>query len=452
LASGVPSQSVIESAPAIGLPKGGGALRAIGESFSVNAATGTTRVSLPLPLSPARALTPTLSLTYDSGNGSGPFGQGWKLGAPCIFRRTDHGLPRYQDEREGDIFCVEGLGELVPLRDADGILVEEVRSGFRIRRYRPRIEGSFALIERWIGVDDSHWRIITQDNITSIFGSAPDSRVAQASSTETRIYAWLIEETFDDRGNRARYEYKREDDAGVQDGPDQGRSAGAQLYLKRVRYGNRTPDVTDPASFMFDLIFDYGEHAEPPLVVESAAWSLRLDPFSTFRPGFELRTRRLCRRVLMFHHFPEQFGEKAMLTRSLSLAYSKDPATTLLLSGTVTEHALDEQGQIISEAQPTVEFDYSLPATELGEIRFIDEEPPEPAGRAGRSQGQMDRSRRNGAAGSSARTCGRLVVQAQPFAARPAWQGPGQPRRPGDGTTDTRRPDHAAGPAARPQW
>ena len=31
----------------------------------------------------------------------------------------------------------------------------------------------------------------------------------------------------------------------------------------------------------------------------------RPDPFSTFRAGFEIRTLRLCRRVLMLHHFKE---------------------------------------------------------------------------------------------------------------------------------------------------
>ena len=28
------------------------------------------------------------------------------------------------------------------------------------------------------------------------------------------------------------------------------------------------------------------------------------DPFSSYRSGFEVRTYRLCQRVLMFHHFP----------------------------------------------------------------------------------------------------------------------------------------------------
>ena len=33
---------------------------------------------------------------------------------------------------------------------------------------------------------------------------------------------------------------------------------------------------------------------------------MRADPFSTHRAGFEIRTYRLCKRVLMFHHFPDE--------------------------------------------------------------------------------------------------------------------------------------------------
>ena len=38
---------------------------------------------------------------------------------------------------------------------------------YRIRRYRPRIEGLFARIERWTDAQGvSHWRSISKDNIT----------------------------------------------------------------------------------------------------------------------------------------------------------------------------------------------------------------------------------------------------------------------------------------------
>ena len=49
----------------------------------------------------------------------------------------------------------------------------------------------------------------------------------------------------------------------------------------------------------------------------------RPDPFSTYRPGFEVRTYRRCRRVLMFHHFPGEPGVGAdCLVRSTDLTYA----------------------------------------------------------------------------------------------------------------------------------
>lgn len=37
------------------------------------------------------------SLDYSSGHGNGPFGLGWQLSVPRITRKTEKGLPRYDD-------------------------------------------------------------------------------------------------------------------------------------------------------------------------------------------------------------------------------------------------------------------------------------------------------------------------------------------------------------------
>src|SRR4051812_23967960 len=59
--------------PSVSLPQGGGAVRDIGEKFSVSAATGTAALTIPVATSPGRAgFGPSLSLSYDSGNGNGP--------------------------------------------------------------------------------------------------------------------------------------------------------------------------------------------------------------------------------------------------------------------------------------------------------------------------------------------------------------------------------------------
>jgi hypothetical protein len=66
--------------PSIALPKGGGAIRGMGEKFAANPVTGTGSMSVPIATSPGRSgFGPQLSLSYDSGAGNGPFGFGWSL-------------------------------------------------------------------------------------------------------------------------------------------------------------------------------------------------------------------------------------------------------------------------------------------------------------------------------------------------------------------------------------
>src|SRR5208337_2137150 len=105
--------------PQLNLPKGGGAIRGIGEKFAANPVTGTGSLSVPIATSPGRSgFGPQLSLSYDSGSGNGPFGLGWSLSLPEITRRTDKGLPRYFDDEESDIFILSGAEDLVPVLDS----------------------------------------------------------------------------------------------------------------------------------------------------------------------------------------------------------------------------------------------------------------------------------------------------------------------------------------------
>src|ERR1700752_1672095 len=116
-------QSFAVSPPSINLPKGGGAIRGIGEKFAANPVTGTGSMSVPIATSPGRSgFGPQLSLSYDSGSGNGPFGFGWSLSLPSITRKTDKGLPRYLDAVDSDVFILSGAEDLVPVyrQEADG--------------------------------------------------------------------------------------------------------------------------------------------------------------------------------------------------------------------------------------------------------------------------------------------------------------------------------------------
>ena len=111
----VANRSATFAPPAVELPRGGGSVRGIGETFASNPATGTGSMTIPLPASPARSgATPDLALGYDSGAALGVFGLGWSLGLPAVTRKTDKGLPRYDDGPDGDVFVLSGTEDLVP--------------------------------------------------------------------------------------------------------------------------------------------------------------------------------------------------------------------------------------------------------------------------------------------------------------------------------------------------
>ncbi|HEY0137949.1 MAG TPA: SpvB/TcaC N-terminal domain-containing protein, partial [Nannocystis sp.] len=379
--------------PAIEFPKGGGSVRGMGEKFTPSPFTGSGAFAVPVALSPGRqGFGPTMGLQYSSGGSNSPYGFGWALDLPAISRKTDKGLPRYVDSSESDTFILSGAEDLVPvLRPennwiAGGSVADRqviVRDGFRVFAYRPRVEGLFARIERWVANDtgEVHWRSISRENVTSYYGRSAESRIADPANPE-HVFQWLLDESRDDRGNIAVYQYKAEDLAGVttwapseHNRREPGVSAQAQRYLKRVLYGNAAPSVA--SDWRFEVVLDYGEHGtevDGELEVspeEVRAWPVRDDAFSSFRPGFDLRTYRLCRRVLMFHNF-EALGAEPYLVAATVLTHDATPAASYVRE---VQHVAYERNPITERftpaAFPAVHFTYS-PAVVDQEIRSLD--------------------------------------------------------------------------------
>jgi hypothetical protein len=101
-----------EASTPISLPKCGGAIKGIGETFQPNLFSGTGNFSIPIFTSPGRnGFGPQLTVQYSTGNGNGPFGLGWQLSIPRITRKTEKGLPTYKDQ---DVFVMSGAEDLVP--------------------------------------------------------------------------------------------------------------------------------------------------------------------------------------------------------------------------------------------------------------------------------------------------------------------------------------------------
>ncbi len=168
-----------------------------------------------------------------------------------------------------------------------------------------------------------------------------------------------------------RYTYKAEDGAGVDAGRPSEASrfevsadgtlafrASAQRYLKRIEYGNERP--FEASGWRFEVVFDYGEHDEAaPSPREVRPWLVRQDAFSSYRAGFEVRTYRLCRRVLMFHRFP-QLGEGARLVGSTDLDHEQGPVLTYLRGVRQVGYVRREGEDGYARAElPPLQFDYT---------------------------------------------------------------------------------------------
>ncbi len=399
------------NAPQISLPKGGGAIRGIGEKFTANPVTGTGSMSVPIATSSGRSgFGPQISLTYDSGAGNSPFGLGWNLSLPSITRKTDKGLPQYCDAEESDVFILSGAEDMVPaLVEQGGLWVREPVSNrtigtstYKIRRYRPRIEGLFARIERWTDAQGiSHWRAISKDNITTLYGYTEASRIFDPAD-EKRIFSWLICESYDDKGNVIVYEYAKENSTNVdatqaneRNRTDNTRSVNR--YLKRIKYGNKQSRLDNQdyqqQGWHFQVVFDYGEghyqnvsaRGSDPFYIESQAsvagsvnWPVRHDTFSTYRAGFEVRTYRLCRRVLMFHEFSE-LGLTPCLVRSTELIHKEDSVasfiTSVIQSGYVRQRDAnnDFTDRYLKKSLPPVEYEYTQPTIQ-NRVQVVDPE------------------------------------------------------------------------------
>jgi RHS repeat-associated protein len=339
--------------PSIQYPMGGGAVKGIDEKFTVNPTTGTSSLRVPISLSTGRSgFTPNLVLTYDSGMGNGLFGLGWNCAIPSIKRKTDRKLPRYLDKH--DTFLLSDAEDLVPISgeklDSSG--------NYMIRQYRPRIEGLFARIERWEEKQSGtlHWKVISKENVTSIYGKSQECQIANPQ-TPDHVFEWLLEEQSDQKGNLISYQYKQEDGQNTQYEWCSSRIV-SNRYPKKILYGNRYPYIK--SDWLFQVVFDYGEHhSEQPSDLEITSWDGRKDPFSSFRSGFEIRTERLCKRLLMFHHM-EELGELPCLVRSVDFTYDENQIVSYLKSITQVGYQKQTDGQYLRRSFPPIEYTYSL--------------------------------------------------------------------------------------------
>lgn len=326
-----------------------------------------------VPCTPGRGgFGPTLSLEYSVAGTASPFGRGWNLtGSPAIGIDLRRRSPRYDGTDDLQL----GGDEIVPqlVKVAGAWTPRTRRDGdWDIAMYRSRRGGRRTRIERWTDVRTGRVHFRTRDaaGTITVYGAraAAAARIADPED-EARTFSWLPELQIDRYGNALWFEYVAENATGVDRAApfEPSRAVTTQRYLKRVRYGNARPVSLDEATLAGDdgsnrwhflVVLDYGDHAgDAPSSVPDRPWPARKDPFTTHRPGFAVRTHRLCRRIAWFHDFDE-LGPDATEVGALALEYDERTDGAMLRS--VQEHGYRRQGTVYAtRATPPLVLRYA---------------------------------------------------------------------------------------------
>lgn len=340
------------------LPKGGGAVTGLKGDMAAAGPDGAATFTLALPISAGRGYAPALTLSYHSRAGNGPFGIGWSIGQPAVRRRTSKGVPAYDGKDEftgpdGEILVpVLNDGGKPDVRRAATLLATDLGEVFAVSAWRSRTETTFSRLEYWEPVSHSRpgfWVLYSPDGQVHLLGCNPQACISHPENP-SQVAVWMAESSVSATGEQIYWQYRAEDEKGCDETevaahPD----TTAQRYLTAAWYGNKVAArklpalVAEPSStdWLFMLALDYGERgteidiAPDWLEPGSGDWSCRQDCFSGYDTGFEVRTRRLCRQILMYHAVTALAGETKAggvpyLVSRLLLTYEENASITTL--------------------------------------------------------------------------------------------------------------------------
>ncbi len=304
----------------ISLPKGGGSVSGLGEKFSPDLHTGTGNFSIPISIPKGRnGFQPELNLQYSTGNPNGILGLGWNLSIPNVSRKTSKGIPVYDDCK--DTFVLSGFEDLVNVSDTS-----------KKTRFRPRTEGVFAEISFIKNATDSYWEVRNQNGLISIYGNqgqkGNDDAVDYDPEEHSKEFCWHLTQTTDPFGNKIRYSYKSftNDCSDIE-----------EKYLDKIEYVNYNKPGAGEV-FLVSLDFSYED---------------RTDIISGFKSGFEMRTGKRLKEVIVSSH-----GDVNINIKKYKFEYYNSSINEISLLSKVQLIGFDNLGAEIIEMAP-IELKYS---------------------------------------------------------------------------------------------
>ncbi|MFJ4155395.1 SpvB/TcaC N-terminal domain-containing protein [Pseudomonas sp. NPDC089752] len=353
------------------LPKGGGTVSIGGGMLSAGGPDGSAGWQMPLPSPAGRALSATLALQYSSAGGNSAFGAGWDCALPAVMRMTRFGFPQY----DGNDRLVGPNGvEIVkagPERTALALPFSKTPIDYRVTPWCARFGSRAERLEHWVvdGADDAgFWLHFLADGSLSLYGWSPLARLSDPADP-AHVAGWYLEETVSARGEHVVYRYRPEDELGCSKEELTAHPQVAHLYLAAVYAMNTTSSEAllipqgafDEADFLTFTLFDYDERDPstdlPPDLQPKQPWPVREDPQSFWRYGFNVRIRRLCREVLLWHRtarMDDTDDDTPVLVSRLRLEYDSSAVTSILVSAQQLTHEVHSR-------MPPMEFELSRP-------------------------------------------------------------------------------------------
>jgi RHS repeat-associated protein len=259
------------------------------------------------------------------------------------------GLREESGELRVDTFVLSGAEDLVAVPGGSALGFGEL--GF-VQWYRPRTEGLFARIERFLDVDNDYWKVWTKEGLVSYYGTpgmrGQDDATCRDPRDGRKVFGWKLSKTEDVFGNHIVYVYER-DTVNV-DGPHE----WEQSYLKSVLWNDFLVPGNAVPQYLCRVDFVYGA---------------RQDAFSEYHAGFEVRTVRRCEEIQVWHDPQLEAGYAgAMKVKTYKLTYLDERVTAGELSAEVLPFngvSLLSRVQVfghdgsLSEALPPLDFGYS---------------------------------------------------------------------------------------------
>ena len=188
--------------------------------------------------------------------GNGWLGVGWDLSVPSITVDTRWGVPRYDNEKESEVYILQGEQLVTRSKEGKNDPMPHRTNQWAPRKvgniqYHPRKDEAFdSIIRHGDSPSDYWWSVTDRNGITHFYGKHKINNEVEPTSVlrddNKNIAHWALTESRDPNGNTVRYEYEIVNSSGVSGG-----SPGKQIYLKRIKY---TGFEDDPG--LFCIVFN----------------------------------------------------------------------------------------------------------------------------------------------------------------------------------------------------